>query len=68
MCGPKFCSMKITQEVRDFVAKQNTDSNLARGNLRDKTSKIETEAALEGMEKMRNRYRKGGDRYIPSAD
>jgi phosphomethylpyrimidine synthase len=21
MCGPKFCSMKITQEVRDFVAK-----------------------------------------------
>ncbi|APR51804.1 phosphomethylpyrimidine synthase ThiC [Sphingomonas koreensis] len=23
MCGPKFCSMKITQEVRDFAAKQN---------------------------------------------
>jgi phosphomethylpyrimidine synthase len=22
MCGPKFCSMKITQEVRDFAAKQ----------------------------------------------
>jgi phosphomethylpyrimidine synthase len=20
MCGPKFCSMKITQDVRDFVA------------------------------------------------
>ncbi|MFM9500525.1 phosphomethylpyrimidine synthase ThiC, partial [Streptomyces galilaeus] len=20
MCGPKFCSMKITQEVRDFAA------------------------------------------------
>src|SRR5206468_10734522 len=28
MCGPKFCSMKITQEVRDFAAKQNTDSFL----------------------------------------
>ena len=23
MYGPKFCSMKITQEVRDFAAKQN---------------------------------------------
>ena len=23
MCGPKFCSMTITQQVRDFAAKQN---------------------------------------------
>ena len=22
MCGPKFCSMKITQDVRDYAAKQ----------------------------------------------
>jgi phosphomethylpyrimidine synthase len=21
MCGPKFCSMKITQDVRDYAAK-----------------------------------------------
>ena len=28
MCGPKFCSMKITQDVRDYAAKQNTDSML----------------------------------------
>ena len=21
MCGPKFCSMKITQEVREYAAK-----------------------------------------------
>ncbi len=26
MCGPKFCSMKISQEVRDFAAKQNQPS------------------------------------------
>ncbi len=25
MCGPKFCSMKITQDVREFVAKQEKD-------------------------------------------
>ena len=31
MCGPKFCSMKISQEVRDFASKQNSgaDSFLA---------------------------------------
>ena len=22
MCGPKFCSMKITQEVREYAAEQ----------------------------------------------
>jgi phosphomethylpyrimidine synthase len=27
MCGPKFCSMKITQEVRDFAARQNQPAN-----------------------------------------
>ncbi|ABD79633.1 phosphomethylpyrimidine synthase ThiC [Saccharophagus degradans] len=25
MCGPKFCSMKITQEVRDYAAEHGTD-------------------------------------------
>ena len=29
MSGPKFCTMKITQEVRDFAARQNSDSFLA---------------------------------------
>ncbi|GGE05434.1 phosphomethylpyrimidine synthase [Polymorphobacter glacialis] len=31
MCGPKFCSMKITQDVRDYAAKQNTESMLEAG-------------------------------------
>ncbi|OUJ76023.1 phosphomethylpyrimidine synthase ThiC [Hymenobacter crusticola] len=33
MCGPHFCSMKITQEVRDFAAQQDvaTDDALAKG-------------------------------------
>ncbi|HWH74878.1 MAG TPA: phosphomethylpyrimidine synthase ThiC [Methylibium sp.] len=33
MCGPKFCSMKITQEVRDFAAAQGVPERdaLARG-------------------------------------
>lgn len=29
MCGPKFCSMKITQEVREYAAKLNTDEKTA---------------------------------------
>lgn len=29
MCGPKFCSMKITQEVRDYAAKQEAESGMA---------------------------------------
>lgn len=28
MCGPKFCSMKITQEVRDYAAKHGTDMSV----------------------------------------
>jgi len=33
MCGPHFCSMKITQDVREFAAKQgvSTDEALAEG-------------------------------------
>jgi phosphomethylpyrimidine synthase len=33
MCGPHFCSMKITQDVRDYAAKLGVDENaaLARG-------------------------------------
>jgi len=27
MCGPKFCSMKISQEVRDFAAENDIDEN-----------------------------------------
>ena len=29
MCGPHFCSMKITQDVRDFAAKQGVDEEKA---------------------------------------
>ena len=29
MCGPHFCSMKITQDVREFAAKQGIDEHMA---------------------------------------
>ena len=31
MCGPKFCSMKITQDVRDYAARQNQDADAEAG-------------------------------------
>ncbi len=51
MCGPKFCSMKITQEVRDFA----------------KTQGVSEDAALAaGMETMSEEFKKaGGEIYIP---
>lgn len=58
MCGPKFCSMKITQEVRDFAAKQNAPVE----------SFVAAEEAEKGMEEMAGRYREGGDLYMPAAE
>ncbi|RJY09939.1 phosphomethylpyrimidine synthase ThiC [Aurantiacibacter aquimixticola] len=66
MCGPKFCSMKITQEVRDFAAKQNSDSYLASENIKRETPPEARENAEEGMEEMSRRYKEGGDLYVPA--
>jgi phosphomethylpyrimidine synthase len=50
MCGPKFCSMKITAEVREFAAKQN--------------AAVETFVAVEnaevGMAEMSRRFKDQG--------
>jgi phosphomethylpyrimidine synthase len=50
MCGPKFCSMKITQEVRDFAAKQNSAPETF----------IAAEEAEAGMAKMSELYNETG--------
>jgi phosphomethylpyrimidine synthase len=59
MCGPKFCSMKITQEVRDFAAKQNAGANTF----------LAAEEAREGMAEMSVRFREtGGEIYLPAGE
>ncbi|MBZ6379763.1 phosphomethylpyrimidine synthase ThiC [Pacificimonas flava] len=68
MCGPKFCSMKITQEVREFAAKQNTDSYLASENIRRETSPEQARQAREGMEEMSEKYREEGGRLYVRAE
>jgi phosphomethylpyrimidine synthase len=77
MCGPKFCSMKITQEVRDFAAKQNApaDTFLAA----DAATNADTGRALfanganadaeKGMAAMSEVFKeRGGEIYLPAAE
>jgi phosphomethylpyrimidine synthase len=45
MCGPHFCSMKITEEVREYAAKQGME---------------EEKALAEGMKEKAEEFRKGG--------
>ena len=47
MCGPKFCSMKMNLEVRNFEPKQSSESYLAAENLREKTGKVQANRAHE---------------------
>ncbi|MEH3102857.1 MAG: phosphomethylpyrimidine synthase ThiC [Sphingomonas phyllosphaerae] len=57
MCGPKFCSMKITQEVREFAAKQNAPVETF----------VAAADAEAGMAEMSERFReKGGEVYLPA--
>ncbi|NMW32199.1 phosphomethylpyrimidine synthase ThiC [Altererythrobacter sp. RZ02] len=66
MCGPKFCSMQISQEVRDFAAKQNQSPEgfLASEKLGSETAEASRKAAEEGMREMSEKYRDGGDLYV----
>ena len=45
MCGPKFCSMKISQEVRDYAA--NLDKNAIKIQLLDETVTLTSDEAIE---------------------
>ena len=50
MCGPKFCSMKISQEVRDYADELGTDIDKAK---------------QKGMDEMSKAFKeKGGEVYI----
>ncbi|MGB3738272.1 MAG: phosphomethylpyrimidine synthase ThiC [Pontixanthobacter sp.] len=71
MCGPKFCSMKISQEVRDFASRQNQS---AEGFLESEkwgadTAEASRKAAEEGMREMAEIYKEKGERlYLPEEE
>ena len=55
MCGPKFCSMKITQEVREFARLQEQQAI--------------ADDADEGMAEMSKRFHEeGGQLYVPAPE
>ncbi|MFM9979137.1 MAG: phosphomethylpyrimidine synthase ThiC [Sphingomonadaceae bacterium] len=59
MCGPKFCSMKISQEVREFARLQNQDS----------AGFIAAEDAEAGMAHMSEVYEESGrELYLGQGD
>jgi phosphomethylpyrimidine synthase len=50
MCGPKFCSMKITQEVREYAAQHGLPA--------------ETVAVVQGLREKAEEFKKtGGEVY-----
>jgi phosphomethylpyrimidine synthase len=58
MCGPKFCSMEITQQVRDYAAKLNEKQV----EVAKETTVVDPEA---GMAEMSQKFRDmGGEVYV----
>ncbi len=71
MCGPKFCSMKISQEVRDFASKQNQSAEgfIASEKLGSETAAASKAAAEQGMREMSEKYKDMGERlYLPAEE
>src|SRR5215510_9092056 len=61
MCGPKFCSMKITQDVRDYARMLNE----AGVEVAQETTVIDPETAEAGMAEMSAKFREmGGQVYV----
>jgi phosphomethylpyrimidine synthase len=83
MCGPTFCSMKITQEVREFARLQEQNATLSpagRGQGEGAQPAEDAEAGMAGAEmsepdidasfaQMSKRFHdEGGELYVPAAE
>jgi phosphomethylpyrimidine synthase len=53
MCGPKFCSMELTQQVRDLASARGVS---------------EADAIAEGLEEKSREFREAGEIYVPALD
>ena len=51
MCGPRFCSMEITQQIRDYAAERGLG---------------ERAAVVTGLEEKSAEFRKGRELYVPT--
>jgi phosphomethylpyrimidine synthase len=67
MCGPKFCSMKITQDVRDYAAGLGDNEKAALG--LDAEAGLSAEAlAKAGMAEMSEKFKAMGGQVYVDAD
>jgi phosphomethylpyrimidine synthase len=67
MCGPKFCSMQISQEVREFARLNPSPLDSAQLGEEKKLSSASQPTLAEaeaGMAEMSEKYREGGDLYV----
>ena len=72
MCGPKFCSMEITQQVRDYAARLNE----AGVELAEETTQVDPDdgdagdaaARQAGMDAMSAKFRELGEQVYVDAD
>jgi phosphomethylpyrimidine synthase len=53
MCGPKFCSMELTQQVRDYANQKGID---------------EANALAAGMEEKALEFKRGRELYVSVKD
>ncbi|MFC3578863.1 phosphomethylpyrimidine synthase ThiC [Sphingomonas hylomeconis] len=70
MCGPKFCSMQISQEVREFANKQNqgVEGFLATGPTGAETAAASKAAAIAGMKEMSRVFKETGSQLYMGSD
>ena len=67
MCGPKFCSMKISQEVREYAA--NLDKNAIKIQLLDETITITSDEAIaKAMQEKSDEFKAMGSEIYQLAD
>ena len=74
MCGPKFCSMKISQEVREFArlnphplrgGDDSPQASEGRGSPATSDAAVDDREAEQGMAEMSKRFHdEGGELYI----
>jgi phosphomethylpyrimidine synthase len=72
MCGPKFCSMKITQDVRDYAATLNDPDKRAIAGIDPHPEAaggaVSKEAAEAGMAQMSDKFNALGGQVYVQAD
>lgn len=67
MCGPKFCSMKITQEVREYAAAQESQAQAIEVQHSQAYEAAPQTQIQQGMEKMSAQFKQTGGALYHSA-